>query len=96
MRHGAQPTARLAVCVVLATTLAACHTTRVVWSKPGGDQTALQSDLTACLRDDLATAASTVRSRDTVVGGDIPAPSTRRQVRCMLDRGWKLTPLPSS
>ncbi|MGH6967738.1 MAG: hypothetical protein ACREEN_01355 [Stellaceae bacterium] len=32
----------------LAATLAACHTTRVVWSKPGADQAALQGDLQAC------------------------------------------------
>ncbi len=96
MRRGAQSTARLAVWVALATALAACHTTRVVWSKQGGDQTALQSDLTACHGDEHATAANTANSHDIVIGGDIPAAPTRQQVRCMLDRGWKLTPLPSS
>lgn len=27
---------------------AACHTTRVVWAKPGGDSAQLQTDLQAC------------------------------------------------
>lgn len=41
-------TARAAALVTLASLLAACHATRVVWAKPGGDTAALQSDMEAC------------------------------------------------
>ena len=51
MSHAATWTARavaLVALVALASLLAACHTTRVVWAKSGGDTTALQSDMEAC------------------------------------------------
>jgi len=37
-----------AALAALASVLAACHTTRVVWAKPGGDDAALQSDIQTC------------------------------------------------
>lgn len=89
-------TAQVAALAALASVMAACHTTRVVWSKPGADQAALQSDLTACHEEALAAAASTAKKGDAAANGDIPAASTRPDVHCMLGRGWKLTPLPSS
>lgn len=36
------------VLLALATLLAGCHRTRVVWAKPAGDAAALQSDMQAC------------------------------------------------
>lgn len=37
-----------AALVTLATLLAGCHTTRVVWAKPGGDDAALHDDMRTC------------------------------------------------
>lgn len=37
-----------AALVTLATLLTGCHTTRVVWTKPGGDDAALQDDMRTC------------------------------------------------
>lgn len=37
-----------AALMTLATLLAGCHTTRVVWAKPGGDDAALQDDMRTC------------------------------------------------
>jgi hypothetical protein len=76
--------------------VAACHTTRVVWSKPGGDQAELQSDLAACSHATQAGVVDESSNRAVAVENDIPASSTRLQVSCMLERGWRLTPLPPS
>jgi hypothetical protein len=87
-------TARAALFAMFAVTLAACHTTRVVWSKPGADQAELQSDLAAC--QDEAHAAANSNVSEPASSYDIPSATTRQQVSCMLRRGWRLTPLPSS
>lgn len=88
-------TAQSVVVATLAMMLAACHTTRVVWSKPGANQAELQSDLALCRENTPAPMASDANARATTVANDIPATSTRQQVGCMLKRGWRLTPLPS-
>ena len=41
-------TGTAAALLALATLLAGCHTTRVVWAKPGGNSAALQDDMQAC------------------------------------------------
>lgn len=38
----------MAALLALGSLLAGCHTTRVVWAKPGGDSAALQNDMQAC------------------------------------------------
>lgn len=38
----------MAALLALATLLAGCHTTRVVWAKPGGDSGALHDAMQAC------------------------------------------------
>lgn len=40
--------AQAAGLLALATLLAGCHTTHVVWAKPGGDIASLHNDLQAC------------------------------------------------
>jgi hypothetical protein len=40
--------AALAALVSLVSLTAACHTTRIVWAKPGGDNAQLQTDMQAC------------------------------------------------
>lgn len=79
----------------LAMTLAACHTTRVVWSKPDADQAELQADLAACGKTVHVAAVNEPSTREAAIGNDIPATATHQQVSCMLKRGWRLTPLPS-
>ena len=86
--------ARLAVLAMLMTTLAACHTTPVVWSKPGADQAQLESDLQACAEQAKAVAPLPYDIRTMSTTSEVQE-TTRRQVSCMLGRGWKLTPLPS-
>lgn len=56
MSRAATWAARAAALVTLASLLAACHTTRVVWAKPGGDNAALQDDMQACNYQPTATA----------------------------------------
>jgi len=48
LNRAATGTAPAAALLALATLLAGCHTTRVVWAKPGGNSTALQDDMQAC------------------------------------------------
>jgi hypothetical protein len=95
-RRARRWTVQLALVPALAVMVAACHTTRVVWSKPGGDQAELQSDLAACGRDTQAGVVDESTNRTVAVENDIPASSTRLQVSCMLKHGWRLTPLPPS
>ena len=87
----------------LAAALAACHTTHVVWSKPGADQSALRSDLQACAAQANAGKPLSADIRTMTNAADETSPgqvnwdeASRQQVGCMLSRGWKLTPLPSS
>ena len=80
--------------VALTAALAACHTTPVVWSKPGADQAQLESDLHACADQAKAVAPLPYDLRTMSTTSDVQE-TTRRQVSCMLGRGWKLTPLPS-
>lgn len=96
LRRARRWTVRSALVPALAVMVAACHTTRVVWSKPGSDQAELQSDLAACSRDTQAGVVDESSNRAVAVENDIPASSTRLQVSCMLKRGWRLTPLPPS
>src|SRR5487761_1826406 len=58
----------------LALALASCHTTHVVWSNPGADQAALQSDWQTC-----AELARTVESSDHV-GGPAMSTATESQI----------------
>jgi hypothetical protein len=46
--RAARWTAGAVALTALASVLAACHTTQVVWAKPGGDNAALQSDIQTC------------------------------------------------
>lgn len=48
LSHMATWTARAAALAVLASLLAACHTTRVVWAKPGANAASLRDDTQAC------------------------------------------------
>ena len=88
--HFAGWTALLMAC---ATALAACHTTRVVWSKPGGDATALQSDLRDCASPTHTPSVSPLSSQEALATTDMHD-TQPQQMRCMIDRGWRLTPVP--
>lgn len=48
MSRAATWVAPVAALLALALLLGGCHTTRVVWAKPGGDSAALQNDMQAC------------------------------------------------
>ncbi|HYL31727.1 MAG TPA: hypothetical protein VEU53_01100 [Stellaceae bacterium] len=48
MSRAATWTVRAATFTALVSLLSACHTTRVVWAKPGGDSVQLQTDMQAC------------------------------------------------
>lgn len=63
--------------MTLAMLLAACHTTRVVWAKSGGDNTALQDDMQACnYRPTSATAPAYQATTTTPGYQSMPAPTT--------------------
>jgi len=74
LSRAARRAGHAALLAALALTLAACHTTRVVWSKPGADQAALQSDWQTC-----AELARTVESSDHV-GGPAMSTATESQI----------------
>lgn len=118
-----------ATLVTLATLLTGCHTTRVVWGKPGGDDAALQDDMRTCNYVQTTTATPSYQTAAGVPGYQstravigysatpMPAYSTsayptsaypgdatksvtidvqdsqRSAVRCMIEHGWRLTPL---
>lgn len=48
----------VAALLALAMLLTGCHTTHVVWAKPGGDSAALQNDMQACNYHPTTTVAS--------------------------------------
>lgn len=73
--------------------LAACHSTPVVWSKPGADQDAFQRDLRTCSEQARATSPNTFDSRTMTTTMDVQDVQ-RQQVSCMIGRGWRLTPQP--
>jgi len=76
-------TARAVALVTLASMLAACHTTRVVWARPGGDNTALQDDMQACsYHPPTATAYQ-------------PAPAQPAYAPTQAPFGYQPTPAPS-
>ena len=84
---------RAALLAALALTLAACHTTRVVWAKPGADDAALQSDLQQCALQAKAATPTYFDSRTMSVVSD-PQDAARLQNSCMTGRGWRLSPQP--
>jgi len=75
------------------TLLLACHTTRVVWTKPGADEVALESDLRACAAQSQSSSPNYVDTRQMAAVRDVQDVQ-RRQVSCMVGRGWRLTPQP--
>jgi len=93
MSSAARLAGRAALVGALALTLAACHTTRVVWAKPGGDDVALRSDLQDCADRARAASPNYSDSRAMSTTADVQD-AQRRQVSCMIGRGWRLTPVP--
>jgi hypothetical protein len=88
---------RVALLAALALTLAGCHTTRVVWAKPGGGDAALQSDLQGCADQARAAPPGYFNNRILSATTDpqfAAIEAARPQVNCMIGRGWRLTPVP--
>ncbi|MGH6977630.1 MAG: hypothetical protein ACREED_11440 [Stellaceae bacterium] len=75
MRRAATWTARAAALAAVVALLAACHTTRVVWAKPGGDNASLQDDMQACNYQPPATAPAYQAATAAPAYQPLPAPS---------------------
>lgn len=71
--------------VTLATLLTGCHTTRVVWAKPGGNDTALQDDMRTCSYVQTTTATPSYQAAAGVPGYQ----STRAMI------GYSAAPMPA-
>lgn len=82
-----------AILMACATALAACHTTRVAWGKPGANAAALQSDLQDCANPTHTASASALSGPAALATTDMHD-TQPQQMRCMISRGWRLTPVP--
>lgn len=74
MNRAATWAARATALLTLATLLASCHTTRVVWAKPGGNKATLQDDMQAC-NYNLATTAPGYRAAAAPIFQSTPVPT---------------------